>query len=72
MHVVGNRRTLFDFQANNVTGVPDGMTIDTDGNLWVACYDGGKVIFFIFQHLTSLTICIHHKHHYHKQGRRTL
>ncbi|XP_059051803.1 regucalcin-like isoform X1 [Achroia grisella] len=39
-----NRRTLFSFNANNVTGVPDGMTIDTDGNLWVACYKGGKVI----------------------------
>lgn len=39
-----NRRTLFSFQANNVTGQPDGMTIDSDGNLWVACYDGGKVI----------------------------
>ncbi|CAH2054425.1 unnamed protein product, partial [Iphiclides podalirius] len=39
-----NRRTLFSFQTNNVTGMPDGMTIDRDGNLWVACYDGGKVI----------------------------
>ncbi|XP_072933353.1 regucalcin-like [Epargyreus clarus] len=41
---IRNRRTLFSFQANNVTGVPDGMTIDREGNLWVACYDGGKVI----------------------------
>ncbi|XP_045779318.1 regucalcin-like [Maniola jurtina] len=41
---IRNRRVLFSFQANNVTGVPDGMTIDRDGNLWVACYDGGKVI----------------------------
>ncbi|XP_049884815.1 regucalcin-like [Pectinophora gossypiella] len=41
---IRNRRTLFSFQANNVTGLPDGMTIDTDGNLWIACYDGGKVI----------------------------
>ncbi|CAG4959772.1 unnamed protein product [Colias eurytheme] len=41
---IRNRRTLFSFQKHNVTGVPDGMTIDTDGNLWVACYDGGKVI----------------------------
>ncbi|KAH9642708.1 hypothetical protein HF086_002978 [Spodoptera exigua] len=39
----GNRRTLFSFQANNVTGVPDGMTIDSDGNLWVACFNGWKV-----------------------------
>ncbi|XP_053615421.1 regucalcin-like [Plodia interpunctella] len=39
-----NRRTLFSFKANNVSGVPDGMTIDSDENLWVACYGGGKVI----------------------------
>ncbi|CAH0402495.1 unnamed protein product [Chilo suppressalis] len=42
--ILRNRRTLFSFKANNVTGLPDGMTIDSDGNLWVACYDGGKVI----------------------------
>ncbi|KAL4702693.1 hypothetical protein ACJJTC_011558 [Scirpophaga incertulas] len=42
--ILHNRRTLFSFQANNVTGLPDGMTIDTDDNLWVACYNGGKVI----------------------------
>ncbi|PZC76950.1 hypothetical protein B5X24_HaOG203994 [Helicoverpa armigera] len=41
---IRNRRTLFSFQANNVTGSPDGMTIDSDGNLWVACFDGWKVI----------------------------
>ncbi|XP_013186262.2 regucalcin-like [Amyelois transitella] len=39
-----NRRTLFSFKANNVSGDPDGMTIDSDENLWVACYGGGKVI----------------------------
>lgn len=39
----GNRRTLFSFKANNVTGMPDGMTIDDEGNLWVACFNGGKV-----------------------------
>lgn len=25
-------------------GVPDGMTIDAEGNLWVAIYDGGRII----------------------------
>ncbi len=25
-------------------GVPDGMTIDEEGNLWVAIYDGGRII----------------------------
>ncbi|XP_066994233.2 regucalcin [Anabrus simplex] len=39
-----NRRTAFDFKANGVKGFPDGMTIDTQGNLWVACFDGSQVI----------------------------
>jgi gluconolactonase len=40
---ITNRRTAFDFKANGVDGIPDGMTIDADGNLWVAVFDGGKV-----------------------------
>lgn len=24
--------------------IPDGMCIDSDGKLWVACYNGGRVI----------------------------
>lgn len=24
--------------------IPDGMCIDTEGKLWVACYNGGRVI----------------------------
>ncbi|XP_060528425.1 regucalcin-like [Cylas formicarius] len=28
----------------NVVGQPDGMTIDTDDNLWIALYGGGSVI----------------------------
>lgn len=40
----GNRRIAFDFKKNNVEGLPDGMTIDTDGNLWIACFDGSQVI----------------------------
>ena len=27
-------------------GYPDGMTIDTEGKLWVACFSVGKVIRF--------------------------
>ena len=27
-------------------GVPDGMTIDTENKLWVACFGGSKVIRF--------------------------
>lgn len=25
-------------------GIPDGMSIDTEGKLWVACFDGGRVL----------------------------
>jgi sugar lactone lactonase YvrE len=38
-----NRRKVFDFVANEVKGFPDGMTIDTRGHLWVACFGGGQV-----------------------------
>lgn len=35
------RRRLFDIDPG--LGFPDGMTIDTDGNLWIAFWDGGAV-----------------------------
>jgi len=41
---MSNRRTAFDFKANGVEGIPDGMTIDSDENLWIAVFAGGKVI----------------------------
>ncbi|XKL61908.1 hypothetical protein PGB90_001741 [Kerria lacca] len=41
---ISNRRTIFDLKKNNIEGLPDGMTIDTDGNLWIACYLGGQVL----------------------------
>lgn len=41
---ITNRRTIFDFVKNGLEGFPDGQAIDADGNLWVACYDGSKVI----------------------------
>lgn len=34
---------MFDLQKNDISGIPDGMTIDTNGNLWVAVYSGGSV-----------------------------
>jgi len=41
--VISNRRPVFDFKANNIKGIPDGMCIDEKGNLWVALFSGGKI-----------------------------
>lgn len=39
---ISNRRTLFEVPEGG--GFPDGMTIDANGNLWVALWGGGAVI----------------------------
>ncbi|XP_063241868.1 regucalcin-like [Bacillus rossius redtenbacheri] len=42
---MSHRRVVFDFRKNNmVDSYPDGMTIDTEGKLWVACFNSGQVI----------------------------
>ncbi|XP_067669764.1 regucalcin-like [Haliotis asinina] len=43
---VSNKRTVADFSLTETPDmvVPDGMTIDTEGKLWVVCFEGGKVI----------------------------
>lgn len=41
---IENEKTVFCFKKNNVNGYPDGMTIDEEGKLWVACFDGGQVL----------------------------
>jgi sugar lactone lactonase YvrE len=38
---ISNRRRLVTIDAT--AGVPDGMTVDAEGNLWVACFGGGAV-----------------------------
>ena len=38
---VGNRRRLVTVE--RALGIPDGMTTDEKGNLWVACFGGGAV-----------------------------
>ena len=38
---IHNRRTVIDFPEKE--GVPDGMSIDTDGMLWIAHFYGGKI-----------------------------
>ncbi|XP_015256885.1 regucalcin [Cyprinodon tularosa] len=39
---LGNRRVVYRMADGE--GLPDGMTLDAAGRLWVACYDGGRVI----------------------------
>jgi gluconolactonase len=39
-----NRKVVFNLDLHNIPGVPDGMTMDTDGNLWVAVFDGGCLL----------------------------
>ncbi|XP_075216427.1 regucalcin-like [Lycorma delicatula] len=41
---IKNRRIAFDFAENNVLGNPDGMTIDRQNYLWIACWGGYRVI----------------------------
>ncbi|XP_044258190.1 regucalcin-like [Tribolium madens] len=41
---ISNRKVLFTLKKNNVPGIADGMTIDTDGNLWVAIFGGSRVL----------------------------
>lgn len=35
---------IFDFKAKDIKGIPDGTTIDTDGNLWVALFMGSCIL----------------------------
>ncbi|XP_059490452.1 regucalcin-like [Neocloeon triangulifer] len=41
---IENRRTVIDFGAQNVSCTPDGMAIDAEDLLWVACWSGWKVL----------------------------
>lgn len=37
-----NRRIVYKMEKDEQ--IPDGMCIDAEGKLWVACYNGGRVI----------------------------
>ncbi|KAM6958528.1 regucalcin isoform 2-T2 [Tautogolabrus adspersus] len=39
---LGNRRVVYRMEEGE--GFPDGMTLDLEGRLWVACYNAGRVI----------------------------
>jgi len=43
-----NQRTAIDFKDGTLDslGNPDGMCIDQEGKIWVACYGAGKIIRF--------------------------
>lgn len=41
---IANKKIVFDLAKNNLPGVPDGMTIDSDDNLWIALFGGAQVI----------------------------
>jgi len=41
---LGTPKVVIDTQLADVEGSPDGMTIDNDGNLWIAMCHGGAVI----------------------------
>ncbi|KAJ8918799.1 hypothetical protein NQ315_011083 [Exocentrus adspersus] len=41
---ISSRRVVFSLETHHLAGVPDGMTIDKDDNLWIALYGGGSVI----------------------------
>ncbi|KAL5022572.1 hypothetical protein ScPMuIL_001727 [Solemya velum] len=46
---ISNKRTVVDFggaETMDTLGVPDGMTIDNNGHIWVTCYGVGKVVCF--------------------------
>lgn len=46
-HFAANERVAIDFKINGKKPpnfLPDGMTIDTDGNLYIACFGGSKVL----------------------------
>ncbi|XP_047740633.1 uncharacterized protein LOC108672784 [Hyalella azteca] len=41
---ISNRRTILDYKEAGITpDRPDGMELDTDGNLWVAHFGGSKI-----------------------------
>lgn len=43
---LANRTPILTLEKHGIEGAPDGITIDADGNLWMAIFNGYKVIKF--------------------------
>ncbi|KAJ8944501.1 hypothetical protein NQ318_011759 [Aromia moschata] len=43
---ISNKTRVFDFKENKITGLPDGLEIDSNGALWVCCIHGSHIIKF--------------------------
>ncbi|XP_072932437.1 regucalcin-like isoform X2 [Epargyreus clarus] len=41
---ISNKTYIFDIKEKGQEGIPDGMTIDTDGNIWLAVFQGSCVL----------------------------
>lgn len=41
--ISGKRQTVFKLDTYNIPGFPDGMTVDSFGNLWIAIWNGSRV-----------------------------
>lgn len=41
---LSNGSVVFDLKKNGIDGIPDGMTIDAEGKLWIAVFGGGKIL----------------------------
>lgn len=64
---IANERIALDFEALGVKGYPDGMTLDSDGNLWVCrwagfgvtCFDPktGKILHELDLPVANVTAC---------------
>jgi len=42
--IISNRTRIFTVEKHGINGLPDGMTIDVDGNLWVAVFSSHSVL----------------------------
>lgn len=41
---ISNQKTIFTFDRHDIPGFPDGQAIDRDGNLWIAVFNGYRVV----------------------------